>query len=155
MRRRLFAIGLLAAFPAYAASPSPNVRLTLDEVHTITFQVPVATVYVGNPAIADITMIDARHAFVQGKGFGRTNIVALNRNGSQVFDAHIVVTGNDAGGTVILNRGTQRITLSCAGRVCEPTPMPGDSKDSYDAANTQSSAHENAARLAATSSESR
>ena len=54
---------------------------------------PVSTVYVGNPTIADVTMIDARHAFVQGKGYGRTNIVALNRDNVQVFNTRITVTG--------------------------------------------------------------
>src|SRR5215475_7887136 len=46
------------------------VALALDEVHTLAFETPVSTVYVGNPSIADVTMIDARHAFVQGKGYG-------------------------------------------------------------------------------------
>ena len=78
------------------------------------------------PTIADVTMIDARHAFVQGKGYGRTNIVALNQDNKQVFNAHIAVMGAQSSSTVTLNRGAQRITLNCAGGRCEPTPMPGD-----------------------------
>src|SRR5688572_16762653 len=113
MRRVLFAAALLTSAPAYAAG---DVRLGLDEVHTLTFKRPVATVYVGNPAIADITMIDARHAFVQGKGYGRTNFVALNQDGVQVFNTSITVTGASTGNTVVLNRGAQRITLNCAGQ---------------------------------------
>lgn len=146
MRRAIFAAALLATVPAYAAS---DVRLGLDEVHTLTFKRPVATVYVGNPAIADITMIDARHAFVQGKGYGRTNVVALNQDGVQVFGTGITVTGASSGNTVVLNRGSQRITLNCAGQRCEPTPMPGDGKDAYDPANGVASAHQNNARTAA------
>jgi hypothetical protein len=157
MRRALFAATLLAAtVPAYAvgkpvhAAMNDSVALALDEVHTLTFRAPVATVYVGNPAIADVTMIDARHAFVQGKGYGRTNVIALNRDNVQVFNTHITVTGNEGGGTVTLNRGAQRVTLNCGGGRCEPTPMPGDGKDSYDAANSQTTAHQGAARGAAT-----
>jgi hypothetical protein len=157
MRRALFVAALLAATaPAHAArKPAPHpavndaVALALDEVHTLTFRAPVATVYVGNPAIADVTMIDARHAFVQGKGYGRTNVIALNRDNVQVFNTHITVTGNEGGGTVTLNRGAQRVTLSCGGGRCEPTPMPGDGKDAYDAANTQATSHQGAARAAA------
>ena len=154
MRRALIAAALLAASPAFAASKLPvskneAVALALDEVHTLTFRAPVSTVYVGNPTIADVTMIDARHAFVQGKGYGRTNVVALNRDNVQVFNTRITVTGTDGGGTVTLNRGAQRVTLNCAGGRCEPTPMPGDGKDSYDAANTQAAAHQSAARGAA------
>jgi hypothetical protein len=146
MRRALFAAALFAAAPAHAAS---DVSLGLDEVHTLTFGGPVATVYVGNPAIADITMIDARHAFVQGKGYGRTNLVALNHEGAQVFGTSINVTGASHGNVVILNRGSQRITLNCAGQRCEPTPMPGDGKEAYDPANGVAAAHQSAARTAA------
>lgn len=148
MRPALFAAALIAASPAFAAGKNDSVALALDEVHTLTFRTPVSTVYVGNPTIADVTMIDARHAFVQGKGYGRTNIMALNRDNVMVFNTHISVTGSNGGGTVTLNRGAQRVTLNCAGGRCEPTPMPGDSKDS-DLANTQVKAHQAAARAAA------
>lgn len=148
MRRAIFAAALLASVPAYAN----DVSLSLDQVHTLTFKRPVATVYVGNPAIADITMIDARHAFVQGKGYGRTNLVALNQDGAQIFNTNITVTGASSGSTVVLNRGSQRITLNCAGQRCEPTPMPGDGKDAYDPANGVATAHQNNARTAAAAS---
>ena len=128
---------------------SAYVGLGLDEVHTLTFGSPVSTVYVGNPSIADVTMIDARHAFVQGKGYGRTNIVALNHDNMMVFNTHVTVTGGEGGGTVTLNRGSQRVTLSCAGNRCEPTPMPGDSKEAYEGAGGQLAAHQNVARGAA------
>ena len=156
MRRALIAAALIAASPALAAgkmavSKNEAVALALDEVHTLTFRAPVSTVYVGNPTIADVTMIDARHAFVQGKGYGRTNLVALNRDNVQVFNSRITVTGNDGGGTVTLNRGAQRVTLNCAGGRCEPTPMPGDDQKSYDSAASQASAHQAAARAVAAS----
>src|SRR6185437_15965127 len=111
-----------------------------------TFRAPVATVYVGNPSIADVTMIDARHAFVQGKGYGRTNIMALNHDNVMIFNTHVTVTGNAGGGTVTLNRGSQRVTLNCAGGRCEPTPMPGDSKDAFEGTSNQVAVHQNTAR---------
>ena len=146
MRRALFA--LIIASPACAA-PTGAVNLGLDEVHTLTFRAPIATVYVGNPAIADITMIDSRHAFVQGKSYGRTNIVALNHDGLQVFNTGVTVTSAPTSGTVVLNRGTQRITLTCAGGSCEPTPMPGDGKTAYEPGDGVMGQHENAAIAAA------
>jgi len=171
MRRALFAAALIAAAtPAFAAGKhavpvkhadkSANkhanknankndwVALSLDEVRTLAFNAPVSTVYVGNPSIADVTMIDSRHAFVQGKGYGRTNIMALNRDNVMVFNTHVTITGNDGGGMVTLNRGAQRVTLNCVGGRCEPTPMPGDGKDSFDAAG-QTAAHQVTARTAA------
>ncbi|HEX4636471.1 MAG TPA: pilus assembly protein N-terminal domain-containing protein [Rhizomicrobium sp.] len=164
MRRALIAAALLAVVtPAFAAgksevakkhpakddAPKNNaVALSLDEVNTLTFKTPVATVYVGNPSIADVTMIDARHAFVQGKGYGRTNIMALNHDNVMVFNTHITVTGGAGGGTVTLNRGSQRVTLNCIGGRCEATPMPGDGKDAFETAG-QAAAHQTVARGAA------
>ena len=154
MRRAFLAAAVvIAASPVSAASNS--VALALDEVHTITFKTPVATVYVGNPTIADVTMLDARHAFVQGKGYGRTNIVALNRDNVQVFNARITVIGAPDAGTVTLNRGAQRITLTCAGGRCEPTPTPGDDQKAFDAANGQTTMHQNAARSIASAMEAK
>ena len=155
MRRALIAAIFLAAAPAYAADKNDSVALALDEVHTLTFHTPVSTVYVGNPTIADVTMIDARHAFVQGKSYGRTNIMALNRDNVMVFNTHITVTGSDGGGTVTLNRGAQRVTLNCGGGRCEPTPMPGDDKSGYDSFSNQNTAHQAAARSAANAAEAR
>lgn len=147
-RAVFFAATFFAVAPAYAADKNDAVALALDEVHSITFRTPVSTVYVGNPTIADVTMIDARHAFVQGKGYGRTNIMALNRDNVMVFNTRISVSGAEGGGTVTLNRGAQRVTLNCAGGRCEPTPMPGDGKDT-DPVNAQLAAHQAAAHAAA------
>jgi hypothetical protein len=156
MRRLLLAASFLAAAGCANAAPKgSDVALALDEVHTLTFKSPIATVYVGNPAIADVTMIDARHAFVQGKGYGRTNIVALNRDNVQVFNTHVTVTGNEGGGTVTLNRGAQRVTLNCAGGRCEPTPTPGDDQKIYDTESQQTSSHQSAARGMATADASK
>jgi Pilus formation protein N terminal region len=145
MRRTLFAaLAVLAATPAYAR----GVSIAMDEVRTITFPKPVATIYVGNPAIADINMIDSRHAFILGKGYGNTNLLALDNDGKQVSNTHIsVMARNDA--TVVLQKGASRVTYSCTARQCEATPQPGDGKAEFDAASGQISAHEGAAKAAA------
>lgn len=146
MRRTLFAAAILfAAHPAYA----DGVAISMDEVRTITFPKPVATVYVGNPTIADINMIDSRHAFVLGKGFGTTNIVALDHEGDQVSNTHVSVLAHQDS-TVTLQRGAGRLTYSCTASHCEATPEPGDAKDAYDAVNGEVTTHEAAAKTAAT-----
>jgi hypothetical protein len=156
MRRILLAATFLAcAGYADAAPRGGDVALALDEVHTLTFKNPIATVYVGNPTIADVTMIDSRHAFVQGKGYGRTNIVALDHDNVQVFNTHVIVTGGEGGGTVTLNRGAERITLNCAGGRCEPTPMPGDDQKTYQVQSSEAASHQGAARSMATADASK
>ena len=139
-------ITALTAAPAFAS----ELTVTLDEVRTITFGKPVATVYVGNPSIADINMIDARHAFILGKGYGSTNIVALNHDGVQVSNTRINVLANQQQSTVTLNRGAARVTYSCTANHCEPTPQPGDGKDLFDTSNAQIGTHQDTAKKAAT-----
>jgi Flp pilus assembly secretin CpaC len=149
MRRILFAAAVALAVPAPAFAS--GIALGMDEVRTVTFKTPVATVYVGNPSIADINMIDARHAFVIGKGYGTTNIVALDGDGKQVYDNSVAVmnSGVNSQSTLVLNRGTQRATYSCTATHCETTPEPGDSKDVFDAINGQLASHSAAAKSAA------
>ena len=131
MRRTtaLLASVLLAAGAAQARSAS--VSVPLDGVRMLAFASPISTLYIGNPAIADVTMIDKRHAFVQGKSFGATNIVALDASGSEISSQQVVVFGS-ASATVTLQRGTGRVTYSCAASRCEPSPQPGDGKDLFD-----------------------
>ena len=140
---------LLAGFALPACADT--ISVALDEVQTVTFPSQVATVNVGNPSIADINMIDARHAFVIGKAFGNTNIVALDGDGKQVFDTQIAVLASaaNASSTLVLNRGVQRSTYSCTAGHCEATPEPGDGKDTFEAINSQLASHSAAAKSAA------
>jgi Flp pilus assembly secretin CpaC len=147
MRRTLFAaLAIFAAAPAHAA----GVSIAMDEVRTVTFPKSVATIYVGNPAIADINMIDSRHAFVLGKGYGNTNMVALDQDGKQVSNTHIAVLAREDA-TVTLQRGASRVTYSCTSHHCEATPLPGDGKEAFDAASGQINAHQGTAKAAANS----
>jgi len=108
-----------------AAAWASDVTVPIDEVRTVTFGRPVTTVYVGNPSIADINMIDARHGFVLGKSFGTTNVIALDGTGHQVANIPVSVAEN-RGATVTMFRGAARTTLSCGGPRCEVAPTPGD-----------------------------
>lgn len=147
--RRITLLALLSAAPVLAGPASAGgLSVDLDQVRTITFRSPVSTIYVGNPSIADINMIDSRHAFVLGKGYGTTNLIALNRSGVSIVNEQITVLG-EQGSTVTLNRGAQRMTYNCASRSCEPVPVPGDAKDAFDAANGQLSAHQDMNKKAA------
>lgn len=135
----LAALSLGAALNAATAAPAMSVPL--DEVRVVSFAKPVATLYVGNPVIADVIIIDNRHAFVQGKSFGTTNVVALDGNGRPVANQQIVVAGR-ANATVTLQRGKDQVTYACAGGRCQPAPTPGDSKDVFDAATDQISKYQ-------------
>jgi Flp pilus assembly secretin CpaC len=123
------------------AARAAAMSVPLDEVRVVSFAKPVATLYVGNPVIADVIIIDSRHAFVQGKAFGMTNVVALDANGRPIANQQIVVAGR-ANATVTLQRGKEQVTYACAGGRCQPAPTPGDSKDAFDSATDQISKYQ-------------
>ncbi len=125
-------------------------RLGLDEVHGLTFQRPVATVYVGNPAIADITMIDARHFFRAGQGLCTQPHVALNQDGVQVFSTkHRVVASagiSNAHGPSIAGGPSALPRIAPASVVSRPRCPLGDGKDAYDPNNAVATIQGNNAR---------
>ena len=123
MRRTVLAA--LAFSLAGTTAFAGGVSVPMDEVRTVTFGKPVATVYVGNPTIADVNVIDSRHAFVLGKSFGTTNVIALDSQGRQVSNTFITV-GAARGATVTLTKGTAQTTLACSSARCETSPLPGD-----------------------------
>ncbi len=142
--RRIFALLTTAVLViGTAQARDAAVTVPLDEVRLVAFEKPVSTLYVGNPTIADITMIDKRHAFVLGKSFGATNIIALDSAGQQISNNQVVVSGGGSG-VVILQRGPARVTYSCTGERCEPMPRPGDSKDIFDTGMDQIQKHQEA-----------
>jgi len=135
-RSTLLAASLLTPGAALAAGLS----VPMDEVRMLSFARPAATVYVGNPTIADVNVIDSKRVFVLGKTFGQTNIIALDSEGKQIANARVTVFGR-SGSVVTLNKGTQQTTFACTGQRCENAPTPGDSKDNYDTAMGQIEKH--------------
>jgi hypothetical protein len=124
-----------------------GVGLTVDQARLISFPEPVKTLYVGNPWIADVSMVDPQHAFVLGKTFGITNMIALSADGRQVSNQQVMVTNN--GAAVTVNRGADQYNYMCTAAHCETAPRPGDPQ-TY-AQNTESiaSSHEGSAQSSA------
>lgn len=135
-------IAVLAAVLCAWVSPAiaESITVPLDEVKTIAFDRPIATVYVGNPAIADVTMIDSTHAFILGKSFGATNLLALDSRGNQISNQPVTVLSR-TDSMVTLNLGASQLTYACAARRCETTPTPGDAKDPYETEMSQATSH--------------
>lgn len=138
----LFSTAALLAVNAGAfAAGAPGVSVPMDEVRMIAFSQPVTTVYVGNPVIADVSIIDSRHAFLLGKTFGETNVIALGANGKEVSNEHVVVFGRRMG-AVTLNRGASTFNYTCTTLHCETQPVPGDPKTYFDETHLAIDMHE-------------
>ena len=132
----VFAIAAMTALPAFAG----NIAVPMDEVRIVSFDKPVSSVYLGNPAIADITTIDAKHVFVLGKTFGATNLIGLNTEGKPVVNDQITVFGRRMG-AVTLNRGAQQFSYTCTAAHCEAAPMPGDVADYHKGVHDEITTH--------------
>lgn len=147
MRRIAFA-GFIAALLSAAPAAAGSLSVPMDEVRMVTFVHPVSTVYIGNPLVADITVIDSRHVFVLGKAFGATNLIALDANGHEIANSPLTVYRRKEN-IVTLNRGGKQETFACAASRCESAPLPGDDGGVYSAAETQMTQHEKTSASAA------
>jgi Flp pilus assembly secretin CpaC len=127
-----------------------GVAVPLDEVRIVTFTRPVSTVFVGNPVVADATVIDQHHIFVLGKGFGTTNMIALGPQSETVSNQQITVVNR--GGGVTVNKGAAQFSYACAGGHCEASPVPGDQKLFFDDNTSATSTHQDQGVRAATAS---
>jgi hypothetical protein len=141
-------LGSAAFFALGTAASAESVSVPMDEVRVIAFSNPVTTVYVGNPVIADVTMIDPKHAFLLGKTFGETNVIALGANGKELDNRHVVVFGRRMG-AVTLNRGAQTYNYTCTALHCETQPVPGDPNEYVSNTSSAVDVHENMGAKAA------
>ena len=114
------------AFAALAASSAlaDDLSVAKDQSKVIKLTAAATTVVVGNPAIADVAMQDGSTAFVTGKSFGTTNVIAMDAQGHQIASFRVLVTA-DQNRSVTLMRGGQVVTLSCAPR-CEAVAAVGE-----------------------------
>ncbi len=115
----LFAAVALLAVPGVAAAQSRPLSIDIDQSSRVQLRAPAGSVIVGNPAIADVTVVDANTLFITGKGYGVTEIVAVDVLGRTVFQSQIVVTAGDSG-RVRVWRGAQATEMACAS-TCSPS----------------------------------
>jgi hypothetical protein len=145
---RAVRLALFAA--AFSAGPAlaGGLAVPMDEVTLVAFKQPVATMYVGNASIAEVTPIDSKHAFLLGKTFGTTNLIALGADNKIVENEPVTVFGR-IGGLVTLNLGADTLTYSCTHLHCETQPEPGDPKTYFDNTQSERESHENYGQKAA------
>jgi Flp pilus assembly secretin CpaC len=109
-----------AAVSSPALAGAGPLAVHMDQSVAISLRGQAQSVVVGNPAIADVTVVDARTILVLGKGFGVTNLVVMDRAGRVLFNREIVVSAADAG-RVSIWRGANASNYACSPR-CEREP---------------------------------
>lgn len=113
-----------ASIPGAMAEQGAPISVNVNMARVLRINAPAATVIVGNPAVADVTIQDPQTLILTGKSYGQTNLIVLDSIGNPIADTLIEVVQLQAG-TMTVYEGLKRSSLSCK-PVCQPTIMLGD-----------------------------
>lgn len=121
MRRLLLALTgpLMVLTAASTAAAAPSLVVPIDQSAAVNLPRGTRDVLIGNPAIADVSVLDSGKAVILGKGYGVTNLVVIDQLGRTVMERQIVVSA-PATGRVSVIRGARVDDYACAGG-CERT----------------------------------
>jgi hypothetical protein len=125
---RSLAIAFLLVPASAFAAPAPSggpIPVNIDQAKLIRLPERAATIIVGNPLVADITLQPGGIIIVTGKSYGATNFVAMDRNGEVLVD-RIILVESAADPIVTVYRGIERESYSCM-PICQPRITLGDS----------------------------
>ena len=117
-----------------AAQEAEAMLITVDQAAILQLNSPAGTVIIGNPAIADATIVDAQTLVVTGRSFGTTNLIILDDAGNLLTNELITVQA--ASNQVVVYRRSVRQTYSCT-PVCAPTLNVGDGDPTFQTVNEQ------------------
>ena len=128
----LAAGSILALMTAEIARAGESLDVLLDQAKIVRLPDRVATIVVGNPLIADVSIQSGGLMVVTGKGYGRTNLIVLDRAGNVLTERTVQVQGPGED-VVVVYRGNDRESYSCAPK-CERRITLGDAAGFFDAA---------------------
>ena len=131
----VLAVGIIGSTPAQAETLTINV----DQAQVLQLPDRVATIVIGNPLIADATLQSGGVLIVTGKGYGATNLLALDRGGRILMSKTVQVLGAGTDDIVVVYKGVERETYSCASD-CERRITLGDAPAYFNANLAESSA---------------
>jgi Flp pilus assembly secretin CpaC len=122
---RSLAVGILLYPAAAMAEPTADtVAVNVDQAKLVKLPARVATIVVGNPLIADVTLQSGGVIVVTGKGYGATNFIAMDRSGEVLVERVIQVEG-PTDQLVTVYRGLERESYSCM-PICQRRITLGD-----------------------------
>jgi len=122
---RSLAVGMLLWPAIVLAAPDPDrIAVNVDQAKLVKLPSKVATIVVGNPLIADVTLQSGGIVVVTGKGYGATNFIAMDRSGDILVDRLIQVEG-PMDQVVTVYRGVDRESYSCM-PICQRRVTLGD-----------------------------
>ncbi len=112
--------------------------VTVDQAAVLRLTAPAGTIIIGNPSIADATMVDDTTIVITGKSFGTTNLIVLDTNGTIIVEQ--VITIRSADNQVVVYRQATRQTYNCT-PVCAPILNVGDGDPTFQMTTQQMQTH--------------
>jgi Flp pilus assembly secretin CpaC len=125
-------LACMIAFASIAPAKAETVNIVLDQASLLKLPEKVATIVIGNPSVADGSLQSGGILVVTGKGYGTTNLIALDTRGNAISEYTLNVSA-PKDGRVTIYRGVERETWSCVPK-CERSIVLGDSQVYFDAA---------------------
>ncbi len=116
-----------------------NMTVPLDQAQLLRLPDGVSTIVIGNPLIADASLQPGGLLVITGKGYGSTNLLALDRSGRVLVDKQLVVSKGRGGGVVVVQKGMDTETYSC-NPDCSPRATLGDTPNFFNALTSQAAA---------------
>lgn len=139
----IVAIALTAGARATDGRTGDPISVIVDQATVVKLPQRIATLVVGNPLIADVSLQAGSTMVVTGKSYGSTNVMAIDRDGSVLIDRLIQVDG-PSDKLVTVFRGVSRETYSCNPN-CERRITLGDGSEYFKANVEQSGSLSSAA----------
>ncbi len=103
---------LTTAVVGAAAARAETLSVAINSARLLRLPAQVATVVIGNPLIADASLQRGGVLVITGKGYGTTNLLALDRDGRVVLDKTVRVKGpSHRDDLVVVYRGMDREVL--------------------------------------------
>lgn len=127
--RVLIAGLMMCPIVTFAGTGEDTVEVIVDQAKVVKLPQKVATIVVGNPLIADVTLQPGGMVVVTGKGYGATNMIAMDSAGGILADRSIQVEG-PTDKMVTVFRGLQRESYSCT-PACQRRVTLGDGQDYF------------------------
>ena len=130
---------MVGVVPSQAAD---TLTINADQAEVMQLPDRVATIVIGNPLIADATLQSGGILVVTGKGYGATNLLAIDRAGRVLLSRTVQVLS-----AVTVYKGVERESYSCAPN-CERRITLGDSPAFFNSTLAESGARNGQATTA-------
>ena len=120
---------LIAVMTAGSVRAADLIIVYLDQAKLAKLPDRVATLVIGNPLIADVTLQRGGMIVITGKGYGITNLIALDAAGAVLREQSIEVRGPSKD-VVVVYRGVNRESFSCT-PICDRRITLGDNPEFF------------------------